>query len=148
MQENDDAAAAQQDERQPRVIGCVRQTPHGQLEACGAAPQLSAQLCAARQCRCGRAWAGGRRTDGDGAAKVDERPAVARRLPHDVAGLEVAVHQARSVQPLQLLRDVQQHKDGCGQVGRHALHPLVQSLHLRHGAECMHSTARSRIMMQ
>ena len=42
------------------------------------------------------------------APKVDECPAVAARQPHDVAGLDVAVHVPRSVQVLQPLRHMRQ----------------------------------------
>ena len=41
--------------------------------------------------------------------KVDERPGVLRRQPNCVAGLEVAVHEARRVQLLQLARYMHHH---------------------------------------
>ena len=45
-------------------------------------------------------------TSARGTAKVNERPALGARQPHNVSGLDVAVHVARTMQTLQAVRKV------------------------------------------
>lgn len=48
-------------------------------------------------------------TNGGYKAKVDERPAISARLPHDVGLFQIPVHVPRTVQVTQPLSDVMQH---------------------------------------
>ena len=72
------------------------------------------------------------RTDGRGAAKVDEGPGVGERPPEDVGRLDISVTHASRVQVRQPLCNVHEHKQRGGKVWGDAGRPLVQALPFLH----------------